>query len=125
MSAATGRVEAAPPMLVGVIAVFGTLYLDPARREEALREFHKVVVDTIKEPGCHAYVVSADLADPCTLYIFEEWTDSDALEAHQRSEHFVAHRQRSAGHLTAAEISHYDVTSVDRRTIGSPPAAPA
>jgi quinol monooxygenase YgiN len=112
-------------MLVGVIAVFGKLYLDPARREEALGEFHLVVADTIKEPGCHAYVVSADLADPCTLYIFEEWTDSDALEAHQRSEHFVAHRERSAGHLTAAEISHYEVTSVDRRTMGSPPAAPA
>src|SRR5690348_11727421 len=71
-----------PPMLVGVIAVFGTLYLDPARRDEALREFHQVVADTTKEPGCHAYVISADLADPCTLYIFEEWKDSDALEAH-------------------------------------------
>jgi quinol monooxygenase YgiN len=109
-------------MLACVIAVFGTLHLDPARREEALREFHQLVADTTKEPGCHAYVVSADLADPCTLYIFEEWKDTDALAAHQRSEHFVAHRERSGDHLTSAEISHYHVTSVDRRTTGVPPA---
>jgi quinol monooxygenase YgiN len=101
-----------------VITVFGILHLNPPRRDEALREFQQSVEDTRKEPGCHAYVVSSDLVDRDILYIFEEWDDVAAMEAHQRSEHFAAHRTRSVGHLVAAEISQYESTSADRRTIG-------
>jgi quinol monooxygenase YgiN len=108
-----------------VITVFGTLYLNPSRRDEVLAEFQQSVEDTRKEPGCHTYVVSADLVDPTVLYIFEEWDDVAAMEAHQRSDHFAAHRTRSVGHLLAAEISQYEAPSADRRTIGSPPAAGA
>lgn len=106
-----------------MIAVFGTLHLKPAQRDEALLEFQHLVEDTRNEPGCRAYVVSADLVDPNTLYIFEEWEDADAVEAHRRAEHFVAHRARSGGHLIGAEINEYEAASADRRTTGSPPAA--
>ncbi len=112
-------------MLLCVIAIFGTLHLNPALRNEAIREFEHMVEDVRREDGCHTYVVSADLVDPLTLYIFEEWDDIDALQAHQGSEHFAAHRSRSAGHLVAAEISQYEATSADRRSMGSPPSVRA
>ena len=102
-----------------MITIFGTLHLDPARRDEAVNEFQDLVVETRLEPGCGAYVVSADLADPCTLYIFEEWADADAIESHRRSPHFVEHQARAAGDIAAAEISQYLSPSAERRSIGA------
>jgi quinol monooxygenase YgiN len=104
-----------------VITTFGTLHLNPATHHEALQEYQHLVEETRKEGGCSHYVVSVDLVDPLTLYIFEEWADQESLEAHRQSEHFVAHRSRSAGHLVAAEINHYQTSSAERRSIG--PAA--
>jgi quinol monooxygenase YgiN len=104
-----------------VITTFGTLHLNPAQRDNALQEYLHLVEESRKEPGCYNYVVSADLVDPMTLYIFEEWADEDTREAHRQSEHFIAHRTRSAGHIVAAEINHYQSGSVERNTIGSGP----
>jgi quinol monooxygenase YgiN len=104
-----------------MITIFGTLHLDPARREEAVREFQRLVDETRGEPGCTHYVVSADLVEPNTLYIFEEWADIHAIETHQGSEHFTSHQTRAAGHILAAEINRYADGLVERRTIGTPP----
>lgn len=114
-----------PSRLFSVITIFGTLHLNPALRDEAIREFEHLVDDVSKEDGCQAYVVSADLVDPHTLYIFEEWDDIDALQAHQRSGHFTAHQSRSAGHLVGAEISQYEVASAERRSAGTRPGGRA
>ena len=103
-----------------MITTFGTLRLNPDQRDEALLEYQHLVEETRKEAGCRNYVVSADLVDPLTLYIFEEWDDQASLEAHRRSEHFVAHGPRSAGHLLWAEINHYECGSAERRSIGRP-----
>jgi quinol monooxygenase YgiN len=100
-----------------VITTFGTLHLNPARRDEALQEYLHLVEETRKEAGCSHYVVSVDLVDPLTFYIFEEWTDQESLEAHRESEHFIAHRSRSVGHIVGAEINHYQASSAERRTI--------
>lgn len=105
-----------------MITIFGTLHLDPPRRDEAVRELQRLVDDSKREPGCTHYVVSADLVDPCTLYIFEEWSDREALEAHQQSEHFVAHQGRAAGHIVAAAIDHYDAASAERHAMGGTPS---
>ena len=102
-----------------MITTFGTLHLNPARRHEAWQEYLHLVEESRQEPGCTNYVVSADLVDPLTLYIFEEWADEDSLEAHRKSEHFAAHRIRSAGHIVAAEINHYQSGSAERHTMGS------
>src|ERR1700730_18774485 len=101
--------------------MFGTLHLNPERRDEALQEYQHMVEESRKEAGCWNYVVLADLVDPLTLYIFEEWADEETLEAHRQSEHFVAHRSRSVGHIVAAAINHYQTGSAERRTIGRPP----
>ena len=106
-----------------MITTFGVLRLNPAKRDEALYEYRHLVEESGKEPGCRNYVVSADFSDPCLLYIFEEWDDEEALEAHRRSDHFVAHRARSAGHIAGAVINHYQCASAERRTIGDPGGA--
>jgi quinol monooxygenase YgiN len=102
-----------------VITTFGTLHLNPSRRDEAIQEYLHLVEESRREPGCRHYTVSADLVDPLTLYIFEEWTDEGTLDAHRKSEHFVAHRIRSADHIVAAEINHYQSGSAERQTMGS------
>jgi quinol monooxygenase YgiN len=102
-----------------MITIFGTLHLNPARRDEAVREFKQLVAETSREAGCDAYVVSADLVDTNTLYIFEEWTDAAALEAHRRSEHFAAHQARNAGLLDGAEVAQYEASSAQRRSAGA------
>lgn len=40
------------------------------------------------EPGCDAYILHRDLADPSALFLYEQYTDVGAFEDHCTSEHF-------------------------------------
>jgi hypothetical protein len=47
-----------------MLVVAGSVRIDPARREEALRAALAMMEATRREAGCRAYTFSADLADP-------------------------------------------------------------
>ena len=42
------------------------------------------------EEGCILYAFSQDLADPCTIRIFEKWESQEALTAHFNAPHMAA-----------------------------------
>ncbi|MGI4755816.1 MAG: putative quinol monooxygenase [Janthinobacterium lividum] len=41
-----------------------------------------------QEPGCVSYITHFVENDPCTVVIYEQYRDADALEAHRASQHF-------------------------------------
>jgi quinol monooxygenase YgiN len=102
-----------------MIAIIGTLHIDPERRPEVVAEFRRMVADAVAEDGCVGYVVSADLDDENTFYIHEQWRDEDALAAHTSSPAFLAHRERAVGHLLGGVVRHHRASGVEEQTFGS------
>ncbi len=42
------------------------------------------------EPGCQAYILHRDPADPSALFLYEQYDDQAAFQAHCDSPHFKA-----------------------------------
>lgn len=77
-----------------MIVIAGSVTIKPEHREEAVRVALTMARATQAEPGCASYRFSADLADPNTLLIFEEWESDDALVRHFQSEHMRVFREQ-------------------------------
>ena len=77
-----------------MIVIAGSVVIRPEQREEATRAALAMACATQGEPGCVAYRFSADLADPNTFLVFEEWESEDALARHFQSEHMRVFRER-------------------------------
>jgi quinol monooxygenase YgiN len=69
-----------------VLAV--TWVANPGREAEVADIFRKLETDSRKEPGCLMYVVHRHHADPRRFFIYEQYADDAALDAHRKSDHF-------------------------------------
>lgn len=96
-----------------MLVIGGAIRIDPAHRDKVIAAALEMMEDTRKEPGCEAYVMSADLSDPGCFHIFERWESQDALERHFRSEH-MARFQAAAGQLgiRSMDVHRYEVASM-------------
>ncbi len=64
------------------IIITGTIDLDPANRDAAIKAFSDCMEATRAEDGCEVYAFSADLADPGRFHVSEQWRDQAANDAH-------------------------------------------
>ena len=62
--------------------VAGVFEVDPARRDEFIRDQEANMRRSRAEPGCLHYVLSADPIEAGRVYLFERWESKDALAAH-------------------------------------------
>ncbi len=65
-----------------MIVIAGRMKIEPGKLPYALGIIKAVVEQTATESGNVAYRYYADLDDPSTLFIFEEWQSEAALENH-------------------------------------------
>ena len=78
------------------IDVVAHIHAKPGQ-EAALRAILEgFVAPTRKEDGCLRYDLFVDLSDVGKFTFIEEWTSTEALEAHGRSEHIQSGRARMA-----------------------------
>lgn len=58
-------------------------------QEGAVAElFHKLEAASLKESGCLMYIVHRHRTDQRRFFIYEQYQDDAALEAHRNSSHF-------------------------------------
>jgi quinol monooxygenase YgiN len=78
-----------------VIAIAGSIDLvDASQRDELVERSLALQVSTrADEPGCLAYVFTADPAVPHRIHVFELWADEAALTAHFAHPNFGAMRE--------------------------------
>jgi autoinducer 2-degrading protein len=77
------------------------------REDEVALLFSRLTEASRKEPGCKLYQVHRHRTEPRRFFIYEQYRDDAALEAHRASDHFLqfARRElpkiadRSEGHL--------------------------
>ena len=69
-----------------VLAV--TWVAKPGKEAEVANIFRKLEEASRQEPGCLMYVVHRHRTDPRRFFIYEQYRDDAALEAHRQSPHF-------------------------------------
>ncbi|MGD0824985.1 MAG: putative quinol monooxygenase [Terriglobales bacterium] len=77
------------------------------RESEVAVIFEKLTAESRKEPGCVMYQVHKHKTDPRRFFIYEQYKDDAALEAHRATPHFLQHAKkewpkladRTEGHL--------------------------
>jgi quinol monooxygenase YgiN len=78
-----------------MIIIAGTIDLaDPTRRDEAMKVAAVLQRKTRdEEPGCQAYVFSADPCVPERICVYELWQDEASLAAHFRHANYLNMRE--------------------------------
>ena len=99
-----------------VLAV--TWVANPGKETEVAEIFRKLEAASRKEPGCLMYVVHHHRSDARRFFIYEQYADDEALQAHRDSEHFqkyAVHALKDIGERREGEL-YFPITEADSST---------
>jgi quinol monooxygenase YgiN len=72
------------------MVVLAVTWMAKAGREaEVAGIFSKLTEESRKEPGCIMYQVHQHKTDPRRFFVYEQYNDDTALEAHRAAPHFL------------------------------------
>ena len=93
-----------------MIIIAGTVEIDPARRDAALKAGLEHEAAGRAEAGCLDYVWTADSHNPGRIYVYERWESQQALEAHFQSAAYRDMRATINGHgIRGANVAKYRI----------------
>lgn len=96
-----------------MIIVSGTIHFaDRQARDGAVAASIELQLATrLHEPGCLAYVFTADPVEPHDVHVYEAWTDQAALAAHFEHPNYSAMRAilRQFPRAGASVVAKHDV----------------
>lgn len=69
------------------VVVAATVQVKPESQDAALAAITTAIEATHEEPGCLAYALHRDRAEPCRFVIVEKWATQAALEEHGQTPH--------------------------------------
>jgi quinol monooxygenase YgiN len=79
-----------------MIAVHASFRLPPEAVETARPMMRAVIEATLTEPGCRAYAMGEDVAEPGLIRVTELWDSREVLAAHFETRHMkLWNEQRS------------------------------
>ncbi|MFI7075785.1 MULTISPECIES: putative quinol monooxygenase [unclassified Micromonospora] len=62
-----------------MLIVAGTLYVDPAERDDYLATCVEIVRAARSAPGCVDFSISPDVVEPGRINVYERWESDDQL----------------------------------------------
>ena len=65
-----------------------------ARETEVAALFSQLTTESRKEPGCVMYQVHRHRTEPRRFFIYEQYKDEAALEAHRAAPHFLQYAKK-------------------------------
>ncbi len=71
-----------------MICVAVTYVIKPGREAEAADLFRAMTAQTRAEPGCRMYLAHRSTTDPRRFFLYEQYDDQAALDAHRAAPHF-------------------------------------
>ena len=74
-----------------MICVAVTYVIKPGHEDEAVEHFHALMAPTRLEPGCRFYLAHRSPTDPRKFFLYEQYDDQAAIEAHRASPYFIEH----------------------------------
>ena len=94
-----------------MLIVAGHFDVDPARRDEFIRDREELMRASRGEPGCITYAFSGDPIEAGRVLLFERWESKGALATHLevlRS----GPRPASDIQILGAEVQQYEISEV-------------
>jgi quinol monooxygenase YgiN len=77
------------------MVVLAVTWMAKAGREtEVLALFSKLTEESRKEPGCVTYQVHRHRTEPRRFFIYEQYKDDPALEAHRAAPHVLKYAKK-------------------------------
>ena len=76
-----------------MICLAVTFVVKPGHEDEAITLFAKLTEHTRTEPGCRMYLAHRSTTDPRRFFLYEQYDDQAALDAHRAAPSFRAVRQ--------------------------------
>jgi quinol monooxygenase YgiN len=97
-----------------MIIIAGTISIPPEKRQACLDASMPLQAATrADEPGCLAYVFSADPCEPGVISVYELWEDAPTLAAHFKHSNYTDMRGVFAQHgITGAVTNKYRTDAV-------------
>ncbi|HEY2158645.1 MAG TPA: putative quinol monooxygenase [Isosphaeraceae bacterium] len=74
-----------------MICVAVTYLIQSGQEAKALGHFQALTKATRAEPGCRMYQVHRSPSNPRQFFIYEQYDDPAALDAHRATPHFLEH----------------------------------
>jgi quinol monooxygenase YgiN len=74
-----------------MICVAVTYVIRPGHELDALEHFRALIPATRAEPGCRTYLVHRSTTNPRQFFLYEQYDDQAALDAHRAAPHFERH----------------------------------
>ncbi len=71
-----------------MICVAVTYLIKAGHEDEAVALFDKLTGPTRDEPGCRMYIAHRSTSDPRKFFLYEQYDDQGALDAHRAAPHF-------------------------------------
>jgi quinol monooxygenase YgiN len=71
-----------------MICIAVTYVINPGHEAEAAELFRKLTEATRAEPGCLMYLAHRSTTDARKFFLYEQYTDQSALDAHRAAPHF-------------------------------------
>jgi len=72
-----------------MICLAVTFVIKPGGEDRAADCFRKLTEMTLTEPGCRLYQFHRSTSDPRKFFVYEQYDDEEALEAHSASAYFA------------------------------------
>ena len=97
------------------LVISGTIVIDPAHAPRARELVAPLMAATREEDGCLAYGFHADLDDPGTFHVYEEWESAEANAAHSASAHLAEFMAGIAElDVRSVRLDRYQVAGAER-----------
>lgn len=77
------------------------------RESEVAALFKKLTEESRKEPGCLLYQVHRHRTEPRRFFIYEQYKDDHALEAHRSATHFLAYVKKDLPKIADRIEGHF------------------
>lgn len=96
-----------------MLAIAGTIQIDPAKQDEATPAAIEMMEATHAEPGNISYTFSASLSEPGLIHVFEEWESQEALDEHFKAPHMAKFQKAMGGFgIRGMKVQRYEIASV-------------
>lgn len=87
-----------------MIVVAVEIHIRPEQREQIIQQALAVSEATRQEAACQSYRFWADLEDPTTFFLFEEWDSEEAIAQHFQTPHMIEFQKHLPTILASAPI---------------------
>jgi quinol monooxygenase YgiN len=82
-----------------MLCVAVTYVIQPGHEMEAVEHFQALIPATRAETGCRMYLVHRSTTDPRKFFLYEQYDDLEALDAHRAAPYFIEHVKNGLFHI--------------------------